>query len=153
MELGSGTAETDDGDKARIAKNLATRILMQKKAVVLEDPEFQKKPKAEQEQILQYYEFKSDTFNNMDKMIESLKKYREEYCVNRKPKLIGIIKQHKKRKSTRKALNDAEVGDQSGAPSRSPSRESSPDQRSRSKSRRLPKKYKQNSKFQPKKVL
>ena len=51
-------------------------IFDQKRATLIEDPEFQLKSKEEQEYLLK---FKSDTFNSLDKMIESLKKYREDY--------------------------------------------------------------------------
>ena len=98
-------------------------IFLKKRATVMEDPEFQKKPKAEQEQILQ---FKSDTFNAMEKMIESIKKYREDYCGSREPRFIRIKKPLRKRKSKagggkRRASVEVEAVDGDGGPSRSES--------------------------------
>ena len=61
------------------------------------DPAFRKMTKEEQEFELAY---KSDTYHTMDKMIENLKKFREDYCGNREPKFLKeqtLIKKLKKK--------------------------------------------------------
>ena len=66
--------------RAEIAHNLARLIFEAKREKIREDPAFKLKSVDEQDELLS---FKTDTYTKMDKMIENIKKYREEYTGNR----------------------------------------------------------------------
>ena len=78
MSKPSSAAEEES--RATIAHNLARLIFEQKRQRIQEDPNFKLKSKLEQEEMLS---FKTDTYLSMEKMIENIKKYREEYTGNR----------------------------------------------------------------------
>jgi hypothetical protein len=83
MSKPSSAAEEES--RATIAHNLARLIFEQKRQRIQEDPNFKLKSKLEQEEMLS---FKTDTYLSMEKMIENIKKYREEYTGNRTPAFL-----------------------------------------------------------------
>ena len=69
-------ASLESGNSNETAKNLAQKIIERKKTVIMNDPNFKKLSKEEQDEELRV---KSEIYREMDRMIDSLKKYRRDF--------------------------------------------------------------------------